>query len=357
MKNTSLPIRFFFCLVSIVLSFGLLQLPTLLSSSDHKSIQVFAWGDYFSYSDIIEDFEKKTGIKVTIHSYESNEEMYVKLLANPKGYDIIFPSDYAIRLLKEKKLLKKIDHSRLNFLDKIHPSLLGHPYDKENAYSIPNTWETFSIAIDKIALKQDKIPFDLAAFFYFPNIDYKFCMTPDPTESIVLASYYLYKKVDHLSKKQAEEVKELLIKQKPFVEAYADCRAKYLIQTKNCPIAFERSSYAWQIIKENPSLDFMEFNDVVFTSIENVALPKDSNKDDLVYAFINYLYEPSVHAKLTDLSSMYPVIAGANQYTEQPPAYFTHFEECLKRRDEMVFFSYLVSEEETRNIWIDLKSK
>ena len=347
-------IRTAFCLLSITLFFGLLHIPASLDTSHERSINVFAWGDYFSNPGLIKEFEERTGIRVNIHTYESNEEMYVKLLANQKGYDIIIPSDYAAKMLIEKKLLKKLDHSKLDFLHKIHPSLLGHSYDKENKYCIPNTWETGAIAIDTDSLKA--VSASLGAFFDLSKINYKFCMTPDPIEAITIASYYLYGKIDELSASQAKEVRDLLVLQKPHIEAYADCRAKYLIQTKNCPVAFERSSFIWQIAKENPAVELVSFDGVTFITIENLVISKESTKEDLVYAFINYLYEPKVHAKLIGQAPMYPALTEALDYIDEPAAYHNHFY-ASTNQEQMVFFSRLLSEEETRNIWIDLKTQ
>jgi len=346
-------IRAVFCLLLIVLFFSLLHIPASLTTSNERTINVFAWGDYFSDPSLIKDFENRTGIRVRVHTYETNEEMYVKFLANQTGYDIIIPSDYATKMLIEKNLLKKLDHSKLNFLHKIYPSLLGHSYDPHNDYSIPNTWETSAIVVDTESLKLNNT--SLGVFFDPSLIRYKFCMTPDPIEAITFASYYLYGNTEDLTPDKASEVEALLLSQKPHIEAYADCRAKYLIQTKNCPIAFERSSFIWQISKENPSMQLLDFEEATFISIENLVIPKESKKEDLVYAFINYLYEPKAHAKLIGLAPMYPANPEALDYLSEPSTYHDHFYKSANSKN-LVFFRRLLTEEETRNIWINLKS-
>ncbi len=86
------------------------------SSYEPNSINVFAWGDILDPA-VIADFEKETGIKVNLNYYSSNEELIVKLKATRgEGYDLIIPSDYAVKILIKEDLLKPIDQKPPRFL-------------------------------------------------------------------------------------------------------------------------------------------------------------------------------------------------------------------------------------------------
>ena len=55
-------------------------------------VNVYAWPDYI-WPEHMESFEKKTGIKVNLAKYGSNDEVLTKLKASKgKGFDIVFPS-------------------------------------------------------------------------------------------------------------------------------------------------------------------------------------------------------------------------------------------------------------------------
>ena len=54
-------------------------------------LHIYNWGDYTN-PELIEKFEKDTGIKVTLDSYDSNETMLAKVRAGGTGYDIVVPS-------------------------------------------------------------------------------------------------------------------------------------------------------------------------------------------------------------------------------------------------------------------------
>ena len=49
----------------------------------HPVVNVFIWSNYIPDS-VIHAFEKQTGIQVNISEFDSNEDMYAKLKADPR---------------------------------------------------------------------------------------------------------------------------------------------------------------------------------------------------------------------------------------------------------------------------------
>ncbi|MCF7806654.1 MAG: spermidine/putrescine ABC transporter substrate-binding protein [Simkaniaceae bacterium] len=355
-RNSFSLIRLIFIGIWVVLLFALLNLANIAKKDHPRTIDVFAWGDFFDHDDILKKFEERTGIKVNIHPFASNEEMYTKLLSNKNGYDLIIPSDYMVKTLIQKNLLKPLDHQRLQCLNAISPSLLHLEYDPNNIYSLPCAWEIYGIVIDQEIFPKNKIPHSLHALFDPEVVQYKLIMPADAGEAILFASHYLYGPLSQLTKEQADQVLKLLISQKKWVEAYVDYRGKYLIQTKNCHAGILRSSFAFSMFREHPFLHFITPDEATFISIENLAIPAHSKKEDLVYQFINYLYEPKVQAQaIGKHSPMYPANPSALDYIDESQPYFDQYYRSLERQD-FVFFKRLLSEEEMRKIWIEVKS-
>ena len=72
-------------------------------------LNVLNWSSYIP-DEVIKDFEEETNIEVNYGTYSSNEELLAKISASKEGtYDVIFPSDYMVELMKEKGYLEKID--------------------------------------------------------------------------------------------------------------------------------------------------------------------------------------------------------------------------------------------------------
>ena len=122
------------------------------SLASSGEINVFAWGDYIQ-DNIKNAFEKKTGIKVNLTTFGSNEEAQSKLrAAGGKGFDLVFPSVDTRPEYDEGELLKAIDESRVK-VDQIEPVLwrrsLGLGASRRgNRYLIPFNWGTEGITFD-----------------------------------------------------------------------------------------------------------------------------------------------------------------------------------------------------------------
>ena len=109
-------------------------------------LYVFLPGEYIS-DEVINSFEKETGIKVSITTFESNESMYTKLLGGTV-YDVIIPSDYMIERLIAEDMVQPLDKSKLQNLDLLYDQVLNMDFDPNNDYSVPYFWGNVGICYD-----------------------------------------------------------------------------------------------------------------------------------------------------------------------------------------------------------------
>lgn len=134
-----------------------------------QTLHVYNWGEYTG-ENILREFEEKTGAKVVMENFDSNEQMYIKV-ANGEAYDILVPSDYMIQRLIQEGYLQKLDHSKLDCLDKLCEDVVGLPYDPGNEYSIPYFWGSVGIVYDKT--KVDLEDLEREGFDIFKDQKYK----------------------------------------------------------------------------------------------------------------------------------------------------------------------------------------
>ncbi len=346
--------RILSCTIWIAASLLLLLWPKLqlVQGKNDKNLYIFSWSDVFD-TNTIESFEKKYNAKVHILTYNSNEEMLTKVKATKgKGYNLIVPSDYAVPLLKKEGLIKELDYSRLNFVDRLNPKLLGHEFDNQNRYSLPLQWAVFGFGIDREVFPNKRFTYD-----HIFNSNKRIVMVNDPIEAINFAAFYLYGPIKSLTQAQVEEVKELLLTQKESVEAYVDMRADYLLATHNCDLAIAQHYYLWRTGKDAPHVDFVLPEGEIFVSIESIVIPQTNQKDSLTYAFINHIYEKEniinqCHAwySLPPTEDVIENLDFADRYQQ--------LEKELEKRPgkKFHFFRHLIPEEESRKLWIEIKS-
>lgn len=350
------PVRLLIITFWVLLIFSVLYLPNLSFLPFTKNrIHIFSWGDILDPA-VIARFEQKTGIKVRVNYYSSNEELLVKLKATKgEGYDLIIPSDYAVQILEKEGLLKDIDRSKLNFWQHINPLLLGHSFDPDNRVSIPFEWEIFCLGIDKDYFAHRELDPSWEMIFN-PQYPYRITMVNDPIEAIMFASFYLYGPLNTLNPGQVEGITNLLIRQKRWIEAYANFRGDYFLATRNCPVVIASSSYIWRTMQKFPFVSFVVPKEGTFITIENICLPKASKKDDLVYKFINYLFEPESVANHFQLYGFFPSTTHALDQIDVDPKIKSLIMSTERDFAKYHFTQLLLPDQKTRDLWVDVKT-
>jgi len=323
---------------------------------EEKTIDVFCWPEMF-LPEGIERFKKETGIRVRLHYYTSNEEMLVKLKATKgKGYNLIIPSDYAVKILIKNGMLKPLDKTKLNFLQNLNPILVGLDYDPENIYALPYQWEIFGFGIDTEYFKHHPFTPSWKQIFSTPEPNYKIAMVNDPIEAVNFATFYLFGPKKKITKEQIYRVQSLLERQRTWVEAYAGLRADYLLATKNCQIALCTSSYIFRASKNYSHIKFVVPEEWSFISIENISIPVNSKKDDLVYTFLNYIYNPKQMGPDCNVFLNFPATTDVYPYLEVSDDYIHFLKNSEEYQGKLHFIRHLIPEKRSRAIWVKVKS-
>ena len=74
------------------------------SKGQNGEVRVYCFGDYID-PDLVYDFQEKTGIKVIMDTFDTNEEMYPVVSKRSVNYDVICCSDYMVEKLISEGLL------------------------------------------------------------------------------------------------------------------------------------------------------------------------------------------------------------------------------------------------------------
>lgn len=322
-----------------------LQLPKVMSLfSSKKTLYIATWPLLID-AQYIQHFEEETGIKIELTYFERSEELYSKLKATEgHGYDLIFPSDYTVDLLVKEGLLKKLDKSKLDFWHRMDPRLLGNYYDPNNDYSIPFFWGVFGIGFNKKVYGENPDP--SWEILFSPQAKH-IVMSDNPRESVLISAQYLFGDVQALKDTSAQEaVKQLLKDQKARVDVYTDERIDDLLSTENNPLAFGLATDISRAMANNSNIGFFVPKEGGFFIIDSIAIPKNSAREDLAYAFINYLYRREVMNHHIDLYHMCSPLVDTIKHDGYNPD-----PETFKK---LQFLTDVIGEKEFNQIWIDV---
>src|SRR5262245_27034833 len=89
-------------------------------AAEEPVLNLYIWNDYLA-EDTVANFEKETGIKVTVSNYGSNEELDAKLAPGKSGYDIVVPSASSYERQIKSGYYQKLDKSLLTNLGNMDP--------------------------------------------------------------------------------------------------------------------------------------------------------------------------------------------------------------------------------------------
>jgi spermidine/putrescine transport system substrate-binding protein len=117
-------------------------------------LNLYNWGDYTS-PELLAQFEKDTGIKVTVTDYDSNDTALAKVEAGGSGFDLVVPSANFVKIWVEKGLVAELDLSKIPNHANIAPEWMDVEYDKGRKYSIPWQWGTTGIAVNQTVYSGD----------------------------------------------------------------------------------------------------------------------------------------------------------------------------------------------------------
>lgn len=134
-------------IISLAIVFMLLTGCLNGGNVDKKVLRVYMPSEYIDES-VIYEFEDMFGVKLITEEFESNEQMYTKLMAG-NNYDILIPSDYMIDRLIHEDYLQQIDSELIPNLEYVQKDLLNPTYDRNNEYSVPYFFGSVGIVYDK----------------------------------------------------------------------------------------------------------------------------------------------------------------------------------------------------------------
>ena len=83
------------------------------ASASEKVVHFLTWANYIP-EEVIDDFEKKTGIQVKSSYFDGSSMLRAKLFSGDDNFDMITPDLVDIAELKMAGLLQTIDHQRLS---------------------------------------------------------------------------------------------------------------------------------------------------------------------------------------------------------------------------------------------------
>ncbi|MBR3150293.1 MAG: ABC transporter substrate-binding protein [Eubacterium sp.] len=261
------------------------------------TVNVYNWGDYISDGsdgsmDVVHEFERLTGAKVNYSNFESNENMYSKLIGGGVSYDVITPSDYMIERLIDEKLLLPLDFNNIPNFKYISDSCKDLYYDPDNTYSVGfNTGRT--ILIYNTALVKEAP--DSWSVLWDEQYKDKVLMFNNSRDAFAIAQAVLGQDLNSTNEQDWVDAAELLAKQKDAVNpVYVMDEVFNLMESGEYAFATYYAGDFELMIENNSDLAFCFPKEGVNEYWDAFCVPTCAQNKKGAEAFINFMHEPEV---------------------------------------------------------------
>lgn len=287
------------------------------SASQAGGVLHFAnWSDYYP-PQLLQKFEKDTGIKATLDSYDGNETLAAKLKAGSGNYDVIVPSDSYIQILAKDGLLMKLDHTQLPNFRNVKAPFDAPSFDPKRDYTMPYMWGTTGFSYDSARVPGGRLPDSWKSLFEpIPELKGKIGMLDSEEDVYMDAAWYLGLNECTENPEDAKKILALLLKQKPYVATYNnDGTIERMIAGE--VIMHEQWNGAYFRVKEKkPSVVYVYPKEGVRFWMDNFAIPAKAQNVKEAYVFINWMMQPENIALASNFTKYNNAIAGSDKFMD-----------------------------------------
>ncbi|STX28368.1 spermidine/putrescine transport system substrate-binding protein [Legionella beliardensis] len=262
-------------------------------------VNVYVWGGEIP-KEIIQRFEKETGITVNFSTYDSNETMYAKLKASRQAiYDVILPSAYFVERMVNQGMLTKLNHRQLPNITNLDQRFTQNDYDKGNQYSIPFIWGTTGIFFNQTNVSNPPKRWQGLWDKRWLN---QLMMLDDSREVFAIALLSLGFDPNSRDPNLIRAAYQQLVKLAPNIKLFASDSIQAIMIDEDSSLGVAWNADAYKAAKENKEVNFIYPEDGFVIWVDCLAIPKNAPHQQEALTFINFLLKPDVVAQLALIS-------------------------------------------------------
>jgi spermidine/putrescine-binding protein len=288
--------------------------PTAIDTTKPQTLLFHNWSEYTSPK-VMRDFEQKTGIKVDLTLYDSNDQLSRELKAGDGPWDVIVPSDSWVTVFTKAGLIQPLDMSLIPNFDTYVTTPLFHepsydPGTDGKKYSTPYMFGTqgFGVRLDVIP-----DPPESYAPLYDPKYKQKISMLDGSHEVLGPALLMLGYSWNSTSQSELDEATAMAIDQKPLVTAYDSAKMGQrmidglpLVECWDGDAVLVMNKIGINKIRYVlPSEGYNVF-------IDNFCVPKNAPSAYGAHLFMNFMLDPANAAASSDYTGYQSTVESAD---------------------------------------------
>ena len=265
-----------------------------------ERLSVYAWAEYLPDT-VLQAFTKETGIKVDYGNFDSNEALYakLKLLQTSKAkesYDVIFPSSYMVSKMAREGMLQPLDKAQLPHFEQLEPSILDKDFDPKNIYSMPYSFGSTAIAINRDDLPDTKITSwqDL----WDKRWKNQLMITDDIRESFQMSLLTLGYSANSKDPAEIKAAYEKLIPLQQNILLYNSDNPRLPYVTGETSLGLLWSDQAYKTQQDGIALEYIYPSEGAIFWVDNAVIPANAKSVSAAHQFLDFLMRPEIAAQI-----------------------------------------------------------
>ncbi len=260
---------------------------------------IYSWADYAN-PDVLDAFSKGAGPRIEIATFDSVEAAIAKLeiSGGSAGYDIVVVGDAYVEQMINRKLIQKLDHSKIPNLGNLRDEFHKLPFDPGNQYTVMKNFGTIGILYNNTVIKEPIKSWD--DFFRVGASEvasHRLSVLNDQPSVFGLVFWREGKDYNTGDEKRLNEAKDVLIKDLiPHLKAF-DANPVQGLLNGDYVLSQGYLGSSRHIFEQDPdsyTWVYPEPQCVLWS--DHYAVPSGSRHTDAAHAFINYMLDPDVAA-------------------------------------------------------------
>lgn len=284
------------------------------ASAEGGTLRIYNWSDYID-PELLSQFTKETGIKVTYDTFDSNEVLETKVLQGGTGYDLVVPSNHNVPRYITAGAIQPLDKSKLPGLDKLSPDVRAHmePFDAGGKYVVPYMQGTIGIGYnaEKVRQRLGDMKIDSWAVVFDPAVlaKLKDCGVYflDASEDMyAVALNYLGKDPNSTKVEDYNAATALMLKARPYVKKFHS--SEYIDALANGDICVA-IGYSGDVLQAKDRADDAKNGVNIAYAVPKegsqvwfdvFAIPKDAPNAAAAHTFVAFMLRPEIIAKASN---------------------------------------------------------
>lgn len=284
------------------------------SAEPAVKLTLYNWNEYID-TELVQAFEKKFNVDVVEVFYETDElkDDFLLTTNGGQGIDLMIGSASSFRTYIKRGWLAPLHTGILPNL--VHLNKRWQDDALLAEYSTPYLWGTVGIAY-RYDLMNRPVKSWMELFQPESDLKGKIMMINDSRDTIGIALKALGFSINSNKTEELNQVEQLLLAQKPFVNSYAyiDLEEDSSIIKGNTWMTMVYSGDGITLTELHPGIRFVVPEEGTNIWSDHIAVMATSNKKELAHQFINFLNEPDNAAKLATTLNFATPNAAARQY-------------------------------------------